>query len=268
MYATVNGIRLAYSDRGQQHPTVLLLIHGFPLNRHMWDAQLAGLSDQFRVIAPDLRGAGDSDVPPGPYAVDQYAGDLAALLDHLAVPQVVLGGLSMGGYVALAFWRRHAPRVRAMILLDTRSEADSPEARANRDAAIARVPRDGAEAFAREQLQRLLAPASLANTRLAGKALAIMATASVEGVVSTLYCLRDRPDSRPTLPTIHVPALIVVGDKDQVTPPAVAQSMAEAIPGARLLTIRQAGHLSPLEQPRSVNRGLRAFVNGLPETES
>jgi 3-oxoadipate enol-lactonase len=263
MYATLNSIRLAYSDRGQRQTQALLLIHGFPLNRHMWDAQLEGLTDQFRVIAPDLRGAGGSDVPSGPYHVDQYADDLAALLAHLNITQAVVGGLSMGGYVAFALLRRHPQRVRGLILLDTRPDPDSPEARANRDAAMTRVQQDGAAPFAREQLHRLLAPASLENTRLAGKALAIMAAAPVPGIVGTLYSLRDRPDSRPTLPTIKVPTLVIVGDQDQVTPPSVARDMARAIPGARLSTIRQAGHLSPMEQPRAVNRAIREFMNKL-----
>ncbi len=264
MFADINGIRLAYSDRGQRQPNALLLIHGFPLDRHLWDAQLGGLSDQVRVIAPDLRGAGDSAVPSGPYRVDQYADDLAALLDHLNIGRAVVGGLSMGGYVAFAFWRRHPERVRALALLDTRAEPDTPEGKANRDAAIAAVQRDGPESFARAQMGKYLAPDSFADTRLAGRALAMMASQPVEGIINTLYCLRDRPDSRPTLPTITVPTLIVVGEEDQVTPSVMARAMADSIPDVRLLTVPRAGHLSPMEQPRAVNRVLRVFLANLP----
>jgi 3-oxoadipate enol-lactonase len=265
MYATINGIRMAYSDRGRRHPAALLLIHGFPMNRHMWDAQLDGLSNQIRVIAPDLRGAGDTAVPPGPYDMDQYAADLVGLLDHLGIQRAVVGGLSMGGYVALAFWRRHADRVRALCLLDTRAEPDTPEGKANRDATVAAVQRDGAEAFARGQMPRLLAPASLTDTRLAGKALAMMAAMPAPGIINTLYALRDRPDSRPGLPTISVPTLVVTGDQDRVTPPEVGRAMAESVPGARLLIIKGAGHLSPMERPRAVNRALRGFLATQPD---
>lgn len=171
----------------------------------------------------------------------------------------------MGGYVAFAFWRRHPERVRALVLFDTRADADTPDGRANRDAAIARVQSDGAEAFAREQMQRLLAPASLANDQLAGRALAMMAAAPVAGTIATLQALRDRPDSLPTLPSISVPTLILGGEQDQVTPPPVLKVMAEGIPGARLLIVPNAGHLSPMEQPRTVNRALRTFLANLPD---
>jgi pimeloyl-ACP methyl ester carboxylesterase len=245
-------------------PQALVLIHGFPLDRHLWDAQLEGLSSLTRVIAPDLRGAGDSEVPPGPYSVDQYADDVAGLLDGLNIRRAVIGGLSMGGYVAFAFWRRYAERVRALVLCDTRADPDSAEGKANRDAAMQRVRSDGAEAFAREQAQRLLAPASLENVRLAGRALAMMAAVPVEGTVGALHALRDRPDSRPALPSIDVPTLVLVGAEDKVTPPDVARELAGSIRNSRLAIIPGAGHLSPMEQPRAVNRALRVFLTNLP----
>ena len=213
-----------------------------------------------RVVAPDLRGAGYSEVPPGPYSMDQYAADLAGLLDHLGLQRAVIGGLSMGGYVAFAFWRHYPQRVRALVLCDTRAEADSPEAKANREAAIATVQREGSDAFARQQMEKLLAPQSLANTRLAGRSLALMAVQPVPGIVATLQALRDRPDSRPTLATIDVPVLVLVGSEDHVTPPAVAKQMADALRNVRLTVIPSAGHMSPFEQPRAVNRGLRVFL--------
>jgi len=260
MYVTVNGVRLAYSDRGRSHAQVLLLVHGFPLDRHLWDSQLARLSETVRVVAPDLRGAGDSDVPAGPYSMDQHADDLAALLDHLGIRCAVIGGLSMGGYVAFAFWRRYPERVRSLALLNTRAEPDSPEARANREATIARVLAAGVQAFAREQTRLLLAAGSLQNARIAARTLAMMDGRPGPGLVATLQGLRDRPDSRPTLSTITVPTLVLAGDEDRVAPLSVAQGMAAAIPGARLVVIRRAAHLTPLEQPRAVNLALRAFL--------
>lgn len=260
MDAVINGVRLSYSDCGQQQATTLLLIHGFPLDHHMWDEQLTGLADLVRIIAPDLRGAGDSATPPGPYTVDQYAADIAGLLDHLNIGQAVIGGLSMGGYIALAFWRHYPERVRGLILCDTRAEPDSEQGKANRDAAIKQIEAGAVETFARDQTQRLLAPESLADTRLAGRALAMMAAQPAAGIVAALHALRDRPDSRPTLPTITAPALVLVGAEDSVTPPADSREMAAAIPNARLTVIPDAGHLSPMERPDAVNRALRDFL--------
>jgi 3-oxoadipate enol-lactonase len=260
MYATINGARLAYAERGTRHSINLLLIHGYPLNRHMWDAQLAGLSGVARVVAPDLRGSGDSQAAPGPYNLNQFADDLAALLDHLQIERTIVAGLSMGGYITLAFWRRHSPRVQALALVDTRAEPDSPQARAGRDVSADYVQREGSEALARQMLPRLLAPDNFANTTLAGRALAIMEVQPVAGLVGDLQAMRDRPDSRPVLAQISVPTLVITGEADQLTPPADGRALAEAIPGARMVIIPRAGHLSPLENPRAVNRALRAFV--------
>jgi 3-oxoadipate enol-lactonase len=263
MDTTLNGVRIAYHDRGQQHDTVLLLIHGFPLDHRMWAPQLAGLSADMRVIAPDLRGFGRSQVTPGPLRMEQHADDLAALLDHLAIGRAVVAGLSMGGYIAFAFWRRHRARVQALVLLDTRAEPDTPQARANRDATAVKVRQAGSAAIASEMLPRLLAPAGLSNRRIADRTLAMMAEQPMEGVAGALAGLRDRADSRPTLPTISVPTWVLVGEQDALTPPADAAAMAAAIPGAAMVVLPRAGHLSPLENPRGVNRALRTLLREL-----
>ncbi len=265
MYATINGVRLAYRERGRRHGTALLLIHGFPLDSRLWDAQLRGLAPWVRVIAPDLRGSGRSEVPPGPYTMDQHADDLAGLLDHLGVRRAIVGGLSMGGYIAFAFWRRYPERVRALILADTKAEPDSPQARAGRDAAAARVGEIGPAAYAQEMLPRLLAPASLENLRVREQTLRILAAQPAEGIVAALGGLRDRPDSRPTLPGITVPVLVLVGEDDALTPPTDARAMAAAIPRAQTVLVPRAGHLSPLENARRVNAALRQFIEQLQE---
>ncbi len=258
MYVTVNGVRLACYDRGQGQATALLLIHGFPLDHRMWAAQLGGLSAQARVIAPDLRGFGRSAAaPPGPLTMEQHADDLAALLDHLGIGRAVVGGLSMGGYIAFAFWRRHRERVAALVLADTRAEPDSPQAQANRDASAAKVRLADVGAIAGDMLPRLLAPASLAAPRLAERMRTMMMSQSAETVIAALGGLRDRADSCPTLPTITVPTLVLVGDQDALTPPADAVTMVAGIPAAHLVVIPGAGHMSPLENPRAVNAALR-----------
>jgi 3-oxoadipate enol-lactonase len=262
MFAQVNGVRLAYGDRGRDGEMSLLLVHGFPLDRRLWAAQVNAFVNLTRVITPDLRGCGRSGVVPGPLTMDQHADDLAALLDRLEIRRVVVGGLSMGGYVAFALWRRHPERVQGLILADTRAEPDSEAARAGRDAAAVKVRQAGAETYADEMLPRLLAPASRASTRIAGAARRMMAEQPVDGIVAALAGLRDRVDSRSTLATITVPTLVVVGEADVITPPADAQVMAAAIPSARLELIPRAGHLSPLENPRAFNAAVRAFLRG------
>lgn len=264
MFVIVNGIRMACALRGKGHETALLLIHGFPLDHRLWAAQLRGLGADLCVVAPDLRGHGKSELTPGPLTMEQHADDLARLLDQLDIGRAIVAGLSMGGYIAFAFWRRHPERVQALALLDTRAEPDSPAARANRDATAVRVLQVGAGAIADEMLPKLLAPASQANARIAGAARTMMASQPVAGIAGALAGLRDREDSRPTLSTITVPTLVLTGEADTLTPPADAATLAAAIPAARLVTIPAAGHLSPLENPRAVNAALRDFVRTIP----
>jgi 3-oxoadipate enol-lactonase len=263
MFAQVNGLRLAYGDRGSEQDRVLLLVHGFPLDRRLWAAQASALATMTRVITPDLRGHGKSAIVPGPFTMDQHADDLAALLDYLKIRRAVVAGLSMGAYVAFAFWRRYPERVRGLILADTRAEPDSAAARAGRDAALAKVQQTGAAAYADEMLPRLLAPDSLADGKIVGAARKMMAEQPAAGIIGALGGLRDRADSRVTLPTITVPTLVIAGDADVITPPADAQAMAAAIPGARFVVIPKAGHLSPLENPRAFNAAVRVFLRGL-----
>lgn len=260
MAAILNGVRIAYDDTGRGAGLCLLLIHGFPLDGRMWRAQVSGLDAVARVIVPDLRGCGRSAVPPGPYTMEQHADDLVALLDHLGIKRAVVGGLSMGGYVALALWRRAAERVAGLVLMDTRAEADAPAAREARNSRIAAVRANGVGPFAEEQLGGLLAPASLANTELRRAALDLMRGQTSEGVIGALAGLRDRGDSTATLPTITAPTLVIVGAEDALTPPPVARDLAAAIPGAELVVIEAAGHLAPLENPGDVNRALAAFL--------
>lgn len=261
MEAIVNGVRIDFDDVGPREGPGFLLIHGFPLDRRMWQEQVAGLSDTVRLIVPDLRGHGRSAVPPGPYTMEQHADDLAGLLDHLGIRRAVVGGLSMGGYVAFALWRRHAARVAGMVLMDTRAEADSPAARDQRNARIATVRAEGVPPLAHDQLPAMLAASNLKNDALRQVALDIMLAQTTEGVVNALGALRDRVDNRDLLPAIDVPVLVIVGEEDRVTPPEVAAGIAESIPGAELLLVPRGGHLAPLENPGDVNRALAAFLD-------
>jgi len=249
---------LAYSSVGTGTPIVF--IHGFPHNRTLWAPQLAALGRQFHCIAPDLRGFGESEAR-GPYSMDQYADDVAHLLDTLGIERAVVGGLSMGGYIAFAFWRRHRDRLRALILADTRSGADSDEGRQKRRDMITLARTRGAGAVADAMIEGMVGKSTRRERpELVRSVHAMLASAPVEGVVGALEAMMTRSDSTPTLATIDVPTLIVVGDEDVLTPPAEARAMHSAIPGSQLAVIPAAGHVSNLERPEEFNRAVGEFM--------
>jgi pimeloyl-ACP methyl ester carboxylesterase len=242
-----------------------VLLHAFPLSRRMWRPQVDALRDAYRVITPDLRGFGGSLAFSGPPSVDQMADDVAALLDDLKVQgPVALGGLSMGGYVALAFARRHASRLRALVLADTRAEADDEAARANRDRLMAFAADNPAGAVAEQMLEKLLGSQTRQqHPEVIEQVRSLAAAQAPAGVVQALQAMRDRPDAGPSLADIRVPTLVLVGGDDVLTPPALAESLVARIPGARLEVIDGAGHLSNLERPLRFNAALRGFLDGL-----
>jgi len=255
-----NGQPLSYVEAG--HGGVpLLLLHGYPLDRQLWAPQLEGLRGH-RVIAPDLRGFGESAAAAAPRTLAEHADDMAALLDTLGIPQVVLGGLSMGGYIALEFAHRHRGRLLGLVLADTKAEPDDAAARAGRDVAIATAERDGAAVIATGMGAKLFAAATPPAIR--EPVMARMAATSVAGITAALAALRDRADHRALLPTLAgLPVLVLVGAEDVLTPPAVARGMAHAVPGAMLLEIAGAGHLPTLEQPVVVTAALQRFLDAL-----
>jgi 3-oxoadipate enol-lactonase len=257
-YVTLGGVRLCYHDAGSG--PVLVLLHGFPLNHTMWNAQIVEFSRTHRVIAPDLRGQGESAARPG--RLEDMAEDVALLVDALGVARFALCGLSMGGYVAFALRRRVAHRLDALILADTRASADTRD-EAERRAQLAHDARArGAAVVADAYLPRLLAPATYREQPGVVEAVRqMMRGTSIEGAVHALDAMRTRPDFRADLPHIARPTLVVVGAEDAVTPPAIAREMAAAIPGAATSVIAGAGHLAPMEQPAAFNAALREFLS-------
>jgi 3-oxoadipate enol-lactonase len=257
------GAWVQYDDAGRGRPLVLL--HAFPLSRAMWRPQLGELTQDCRVIAPDLRGFGGTSPFAGPPSLEQMADDVAALLDALGVREpVVLGGLSMGGYVSFAFVRKHAARLRALVLADTRAEADGAEARANRDHLIAFARAHPARDVIEQMLPKLVGETTRTRRpEVVEEVRRIASAQTAEGIIGALEAMRDRPDSTALLPRIAVPTLVLVGSEDALTPPATAQALAGALPGARLATLEWAGHLASLEQPEAFNEAVRSFLQTL-----
>lgn len=261
MIALCGDVEIAYEDVGKGLPIVFL--HGFPHDRSLWAPQLGALVDRCRCIAPDLRGFGESAVH-GPYTINHYADDVVALLDALHIERAVIAGLSMGGYVAFAIWRRHRARVRALVLADTRAGADNTEGRAKRRAMIDTVRAGGIEPVIEAQVTGMLGRTTREkHPELAEYVTRMIARAPAEGVIGALEAMIARPDSTETLATIDMPTLIVVGDEDVLTPPKEARAMHELIRGSRLEVLGGAGHLSNLERPAAFNHVVSEFLGVL-----
>lgn len=255
---------LAHDDAGAGTPVVLL--HGFPHTRHLWDAQCNALAPHCRVVAPDLRGFGASAAlaDRAPLTMARHADDVAALLDALGIDRAIIAGLSMGGYATLAFWHRHRDRVRALVLLDTRASADTPAVRVRRAATIELAHAEGALAVADAQIASSLG----ATTRRTHPALVhrvrdMMATVSAATMIAAQEGMLARDDVTAWLDDIDVPTLLVVGDEDVITPAKEMRAMHDRIPGSALETIEHAGHLTPVEQPEHVSAALLRFVQRL-----
>lgn len=250
-------LTLAYDDHGTGRPLVLL--HAFPLDRTMWQPQLGPLSGVARVLAVDLPGFGDSTTGKEPFTIDTAADAVCDFLDAVGVSdRVVLGGLSMGGYIALAFARRHPERLAGLILADTRSEPDDAAGKAKRDEMIALARSAGAVGVIDQMLPKILAEKTRPDVAATVRATASRQSAAA--IAAALAALRDRPDATATLGCIAVPTLILVGEHDAITPPTMAQSLAAKIPGSKLVTIPGAGHLSNLENPDAFTAAVREFA--------
>jgi 3-oxoadipate enol-lactonase len=262
--ARVRDIEMAYDDAGRGAPFVLL--HGFPFNRSMWREQARALVETCRVIAPDLRGQGDTPLgeTTGAATMEEMAADVAALLDELNVNRAVVGGLSMGGYVALAFRRAFPERVGALVLADTRSQADTEDARRTREETARRALSEGMEPVTSAMLPKLLSEETrLRRPETVERVRQMLLAAKPEGAAAALRGMALRRDQTDLLREIEAPTLIVVGREDVVTPPADAEAMRDKIEGSRLVRIEGAGHLSNVERPEEFNLALVDFLRGL-----
>lgn len=258
MIAQIAGATIGYDDIGEGTPVVFL--HAFPLNRTMWAPQTSALAGDWRCIAIDFRGFGES-APTGPFTIDRYADDVGELLGDIGVRRAIIVGLSMGGYVAFALWRRHAPRVRALVLADTRAGADSEEGKAKRREMIASAKSAGAAAVADAMMPGIIGKTTRAkHPELVQEMRTMLERAPVPGLVAALQSMMDRADSVPTLATIDVPTLIVAGEEDVLTPPKESEAMHAAIRGSRLEIIPRAGHAANFERPSAFNHVAAEFL--------
>lgn len=256
----IGDIRLNVVERGSGRP--LLLVHGFPLDHTMWTGQTTALADQWRVIAPDLRGFGASTVTAGTVTMAQMADDLAGLLDALRITEpVILCGLSMGGYVAWQFALRHRSKLDRLILCDTRAAADSAEAASGRLKTAERVLAESVSVVAESMLPKLFAPAtSQKQPQIVESTKQVMLRANPQGIAAALRGMAERPDVTGRLHDIDVPSLVICGEHDVIAPPAEMRQIAAALPKGRYVEIAGAGHMAPRERPAAVNTAIREFL--------
>jgi pimeloyl-ACP methyl ester carboxylesterase len=256
-------LTVSHREAGQGIPLVFL--HAFPLSSAMWQAQLDEFSRNFRVLAPDVRGIGESSRFEVEMSIELLARDVALWLEEIGIYEpIALCGLSMGGYVALEFARIFPQKLAALILADTRADADSPEAKTARDEMIEYAKAHDGRAVAQKMLPKLLGETTLRqNPEIAHKVNQIAAPNRGENLAQLIAALRDRRDSTDILASISVPTLVIGGAQDVVSPPDVMAQMAAQIPGARGVVIEDAGHLSNLEQPDEFNAALREFLSSV-----
>lgn len=258
MSDSVNTVDLYYEEHGQGLPVVLL--HGFPFNHTIWQAQQAALSDAARVIAPDLRGHGQSPAPEGEYAMDLMASDVLALLDRLDVPRAVWVGHSLGGYIVMAALRLAPERIAGVGLVATQPLADGEEKRIQRRESAELALENGSADTAFSMMSQIFAPGIDGTSPLAQSVYDIMVNTPPTGIAGAQRGMAQRPDSSDTLRGLSVPAVIVAGVDDKIVERDTTRAMAALIPGVQLVEVEGAGHMPMLEQPEQTTGALRSLI--------
>ena len=251
-------VQLHYVERGKGQP--VLLLHGFPLDHTIWEAQIEALSARWRVIAPDLRGHGQSPIWGGVFTMDDMAADVAALLDTLGIERATWVGHSMGGYVAMAALRRVPERVAGVGMVATHPFADAPEKRTQRELSAQQVLSEGTEALVEAMLGVLFAPETPPDTDYVQRVAAIMRRTSPQSVAAALRGMAARPSSVATLLRARVPMIVIAGRHDQIVTRNIMRRIADQLPPVPIRQIEGAGHMPMLECPQETSAMLDDFL--------
>lgn len=257
----LNNLKVCYTDDGPADGPVIIFIHGFPLNKSMWNKQLTAIKQSYRVIAYDVRGHGGSESGNSPtFSIESFAYDLVYFMDALKIDKASVCGLSMGGYIALNVMENYSHRFESLVLCDTSCFPDTAEAIEKRMKTVESIKEKGIMEYADNSLKILFSPESQA-TKVAEIAAVkeMILTTSVQSLSKTLQALCDRKETSSLLPRIQIPVLILVGEEDTITPPAIAMYMHENIKNSDLHVIKHAGHLSNLENSDDFNKQLKIF---------
>ncbi|HBB92782.1 MAG TPA: alpha/beta hydrolase [Bacteroidales bacterium] len=258
---SAKNLTVSYIDEGSVPAPTIIFIHGFPLNKAMWDKQVGKLKENYRVIAYDIRGHGNSDAGDSDFSIELFVNDLLSLMDVLKIDKTILCGFSMGGYIAINAVENYPERFVALLLCDTNCSDDKPEAKEKRMKTIESIKKNGLEQYAEESLKKLFAKVSFSKQieEIASVREMIMKT-SGQTLFKTLHALAERAETCTRLHEIKVPVLILVGEEDEITPPDAALSMHEKIKGSTLHIIDHAGHLSNMENSIEFNNQLAGFL--------
>jgi len=256
----VNNLVVSYTDEGSDDAPVLIFIHGFPLNKSMWDKQIEALKDNYRVIAYDIRGHGDSDAGNEEFSIELFVSDLLSLMDVLKIDKASLCGLSMGGYIALNAIENHPERFDALVLSDTNCIADPPKVKQKRLDTIESIKAFGVEKYVDDSIVNLFAPESFTTHKKAiSDVKDMILNTCVQSLSKTLLALSLRKATCNKLPEITIPVLFLVGEEDKITPPEASELMHQKIKKSTMHIISHAGHLSNLENPDEFNEQLKSF---------
>lgn len=258
----INNISISYTDSGPRNGAVIILIHGFPLNKSMWDKQVLLLQENYRVIAYDVRGHGKSNTGINIFSIALFVQDLIGLMNTLAIKKATLCGLSMGGYIALNAIENYPDRFEGLILCDTNCLEDTPIKKENRTKTIDKIKEQGIEQFAKDSTEKFFTQGSFASRKEEILAVRKMIRGtSEESLTLTMNALANREETCSKLSKIKVPVLIMVGKEDKITPLSDSEWMQKKIINSFLKIIENAGHLSNLENPKDFNNHLSAIVS-------
>jgi 3-oxoadipate enol-lactonase len=252
---------VSYIDEGLITAPSVILIHGFPLKKEMWNKQITALMENYRVVAYDIRGFGNSDAGDEIFSIELFVADLISLMDALMIEKTALCGFSLGGYIALNAIVNFPNRFNSLVLCDTNCTEDNIEAKGKRMMAIENIMENGLELYAEESVKKLFAPVSfLKNIEEIALVKEMIIKTFNQSIYKTLHALAERTETCINLPQIKVPVLILVGKQDVITPPDVAKSMHTLIRDSIIHIIDNAGHLSNLENPEIFNKQLIKFL--------
>jgi pimeloyl-ACP methyl ester carboxylesterase len=261
---TVNDLAVSYIDEGTTNSPTIIFIHGFPLNKLMWEKQIEILKENYRVIAYDIRGHGNTGIGNDNFSIDLFVKDLLSLMDVLKIDKTILCGFSMGGYIALNAIENYPERFNALLLCDTNCAADMPEAKEKRMKTIESIKEKGLEQYAEESLKKLFAPISFSkNIKEIAIVREMIMKTSRQSLYKTLHALAERAETCTRIHKLKVPVLIMVGKEDEITPPDVALLMHEKIKGSIIHIIDLAGHLSNMENSSEFNNQLSGFLSSI-----
>lgn len=255
MKAELNSGTISYIDQGSG--TAVLLLHAFPLNNTMWSPQVAALSNRFRVIAPDMRGFGES-LPASPWTMGEMADDLNEFLNQLGIASCAVAGVSIGGYIALTFWSKYPDRISHLVHSNSRARADNDAEKATRNDMIAALEKSGAAILSDRMLPRLLQPNPAPD--VARQVRIMIEQANAPAAIYAVTAMRDRADFSRMVQRIACPMMVITGTNDVIIRAEDSKAVADSVPGARFVEIANSGHLSNLENPEAFNAALLSFL--------